>query len=336
MALVKIKGINRVKKRLASGEIVEHHYAYRGGGKFWTSASGIPKESPAYWAAYNQTIAEERPSHGHFREVLRAYLESPEFRKLAPRTQADIRKSIERSPFDKAGKLRKDCGIDAMFGEAPLAAFNDRKIRTLAYRWRDSFAPRTADAIVAHLSQIVSWAVERNILVHHHILGMNKVYASDRADITWTEDEIAAVLEVAPEWVRRILIAATETGMRPGDLRQLSRAHVQKTPYGRRIVLRTGKKKRMISLPVTARMGELIDATPKGQMLLLVNSEGNQFSHADHLAARWRNIVTRPACAKSCTFTTRGVPPPRGSSRSVRPCRRSVWRWAGRLPMPPR
>lgn len=283
MALVKIKGIHRVKKRLASGETVEHHYAWRGGPKFWTSSADIPKEGPAYWNLYNQAISEARPSHGLFREILRAYLESPEFRRLGIRTQADIRKSIDRSPFDKEGKPRRDMGIDAMFGDAPIAAFNDRKIRTLAYKWRDTFAPRTADAIVAHLSQIVSWAVERNLLVHHHILGMNKVYAANRSEITWTENEIAAVLEAAPEWVRRILIAATETGLRPGDLRQLALAHVQKTPKGRRIVIRTGKRKRMVSIPVTPRMAALIDATPKGQMLLLVNSEGRQFSNPDHL-----------------------------------------------------
>ena len=283
MALAQVKGIHRVKKRLASGEIVEHHYAWRGGPKFWTSASSVPKEGPGYWIAYNDALTTARPSHGLFREILTAYLGSPEFRKLAPRTQADIRGSIERPAIGRDGKPRRDMGIDAQFGDAPIAAFNDRKIRTLAYRWRDAFTPRTADKVVAHLSAIVSWAFERNILNHHHILGMNKVYAANRADITWTEDEIDAVLETAPEWVRRILIAATETGLRPGDLRQLTRGHVQKTPKGRRIVLRTGKRKRMVSIPVTPRMGQLIDETPRGQMLLLVNSEGKQFSHPDHL-----------------------------------------------------
>lgn len=283
MALPNVKGIHRVKKRLASGETVEHHYAWRGGPKFWTSASSIPKEGPAYWAAYNDTIRGQAPAHGLFREVLIDYLGSPEFKRLAPRTQADIRKSIERPAIGPDGKPRRDMGIDAQFGDAPLQAFNDRKIRTLAYRWRDAFTPRSADKIVAHLSAIVSWAFERNILAHHHILGMNKVYAANRADIVWLEDEIEAILTVAPEWVRRILIAATETGMRPGDLRQLTRGHVQKTPKGRRIVLRTGKRKRMVSIPVTPRMGELIDATPKDQLLLLVNSEGKQFSHPDHL-----------------------------------------------------
>lgn len=283
MALAKVKGIHRVKKRLATGDVTEHHYAWRGGPRFWSSDSGIPKEGPQYWGAYHAIVTESRPSHGLFRDVLKQYLESPEFRKLAPRTQADMRKSIERSPFDKNGKPRRDMGIDAQFGDAPLNAFNRREIRTLAYRWRDAFTPRAADKIVSHLSAILSWAFDRNIIAHHHILGMTKVYSADRADITWTEEEIAAILTIAPEWVQRILIAASETGLRPGDLRLLSRAHIQKTPKGRRIVLRTGKRNRMVSIPVTQKMGELIDATPKDRFLLLVNSENRQFSKADHL-----------------------------------------------------
>ena len=44
MTRVNLKGINKVKKRLADGTVREHHYVGRGKGalKFWDSASGVP------------------------------------------------------------------------------------------------------------------------------------------------------------------------------------------------------------------------------------------------------------------------------------------------------
>ena len=53
---------------------------------------------------------------------------------------------------------------------------------------------------------------------------------------------------------------------------KLSRAHIHATPRGRRIVLRTAKRKPLVSIPVTPRMAEIIDAVPAGQMLIFLNS----------------------------------------------------------------
>ena len=52
---VKLKGINRVKKRLADGAIKIHHYAWKGG----PPLRGKPG-SPEFHASYNEAVASRR------------------------------------------------------------------------------------------------------------------------------------------------------------------------------------------------------------------------------------------------------------------------------------
>lgn len=62
--------------------------------------------------------------------------------------------------------------------------------------------------------------------------------------------------------------------MRPGDLIRLSRNHIEATPKGRRIRIRTGKRNQLSVIPVTPAMAEIIDATPPDRMLILVSQRG--------------------------------------------------------------
>lgn len=80
--------------------------------------------------------------------------------------------------------------------------------------------------------------------------------------------------------------------MRPGDLAKLTHGHIQKSAGGRRILLRTGKRNRVVSIPVTPAMGELIDDTPASRLLVLVGARGGAFSnpaHLDRFVAQWRD-----------------------------------------------
>ncbi|WP_431299420.1 tyrosine-type recombinase/integrase [Tabrizicola sp. BL-A-41-H6] len=281
MVQVNIKGIHRVTKTLANGALVQYHYAWRGGPKFWRSDSKIALEGPDYFAAYKTALEHRNPSQGLFREIIIAYLASPEFNRLKPRTQSDIRTSVYHRQ-----------GIDAQFGTAPIGVFERSEIRRIAYTWRDKFKPRQADHFMSHLSAIIAWAFERGWLKTHQLQNWTHLYSVDRSEIIWTEDEINLFCKVAPPYVARILIAATESGLRPGDLVRLNRGHISTTPKGRRIVLRTGKRNRIVSVPVTPRMGELIDATPKGQMLLLVNEAGQKWATQNSLGktvSKWRD-----------------------------------------------
>ncbi|MEO1603206.1 MAG: hypothetical protein AAFU49_22590, partial [Pseudomonadota bacterium] len=52
----------------------------------------------------------------------------------------------------------------------------------------------------------------------HNCHRTKKLYRSDRSEIIWTPEQIDQLCRVAPEWVARIAISASETGLRVGDL----------------------------------------------------------------------------------------------------------------------
>ncbi len=91
--------------------------------------------------------------------------------------------------------------------------------------------------------------------------------------------------------MRRILTTATQTGLRPGDLIRLSRQHIDATPAGRRIRLRTNKRKRFASIPVTPAMGAVLDATPRSRALILVSERGRPLTEhrASEGVRQWRD-----------------------------------------------
>lgn len=282
MARVELKGIHRVRYKRADGSVAEVHYAWRGKGApaFWRSDSGVRKGSPEYIAALAKVAPDQSAAHGKFREVILAYLASPDFTSLAPRTQKDIRTSIYHAN-----------GIDAKFGDAPLAAINDSRIRKVALDWRDGIGGKVGDDRIRHFQRIIGFGLDRAMLKEHHLRGIRSVYKSNRAEVIWTDDEIAAFVEGAPRHVARILIAATETGLRPADLHALSPNAVLPTPNGHRIVIKTAKRSRLASIPVTPEMAALIaESAPDGP--LLRSKSGKPWAHENSLGeavSEWRD-----------------------------------------------
>lgn len=287
MTRIKLTGINRVRKKHADGRVVEMHYAWRGKGApcFWRSDSDVKLGSPAYLAAMAASAPKGQVAKGKFREVLLAWLDSQDFAQLAPRTQSDMRKSINH-PTN---------GIDAKFGNAPSAAFDDPRIRKQALDWRDGIGGKVGDDRIRHLQRIVSFALDRGLLMHHRLQRIRAIYQSNRADVLWAPEEIEAFEKGAPEHVARILVAASETGLRPGDLLVLSRQHIHPTPSGQRIVLWTRKgraKRRVASIPVTPRMTALIAALPANQDRIIVTKGGTPYTHENYLGdavSEWRD-----------------------------------------------
>lgn len=282
--MIRLRGINRVRKRLASGAVVEIHYAWRGKGApaFWRSDSGIAEGSAQYIADLAAATPQGEAARGLFREVIQAFLRSQEFTALAPRTQSDMRTSINHPKS----------GIDRKFGGGPMGIFEDHRIRRTVLEWRDTIGGKTGDDRLRHLQRLLSWAIDRGMIRSNHLRDIASVYRSSRAAILWTPEEIAAFVAGAPSAVGRILVAASETGLRPGDLLMLSRQHIHPTPHGQRIVIWTKKRGRLASIPVTPAMAALIATTPPGQDRLLVNQSGAPYSHENYLGdavSAWRD-----------------------------------------------
>lgn len=287
---VELRGVHRVRKKLTNGVRREYHYAWRGGPLFWRSDSEVKPGSSEYLADLAAKAPKGERAQGKFRQVLIDYLGSAELQRLAPRTQTDIRGSIYHATT----------GIDGKFGDAPREAFEDPRIRGRVLKWRDKIGGKTGDVRVRHLQAIIAWAFDRGYLSAHHLQRIKAIYRSRRAEMIWADSEIDAFVEGAPAHVGRILIAAAETGYRPGNLVQMSVFHVERTPTGRRIVMTARKNGRTVSVPVTARMGQLIDETPKGETILLRGQRGRPYTHEDYLGdavSDWRDRINAAAKA---------------------------------------
>lgn len=180
------------------------------------------------------------------------------------------------------------------FGDSPATMFEEPESRGLVNDWRREnwgHSPRMYDYAATVVTRILNWAADQGKIRDHHCRGLSKVYEVDRSEIVWSPEHQKAVLGRAPQWVQRILVAACETGLRPGDLVRLTRASVETTPYGRRIQVKTNKRRRKAYIPVTPAMAELLDATPPDRFLILVSARGKQLT--EHRASeglrQWRD-----------------------------------------------
>jgi hypothetical protein len=115
--------------RLATGETRVYFYAWRGGPRI-QAAPGTPEFISLYHQAYASLL---KPKPGTLMTLIAEFKASAEFRRLSPSSVRSYLSYI---------KL-----IEDEFGDLPLAALADRRIRGEFKGWRDRFAntPRKAD-----------------------------------------------------------------------------------------------------------------------------------------------------------------------------------------------
>lgn len=282
MVRVRLTHVHRVRKRLATGAVAEYHYAWRGGPKIWDKNAHFKVGSVDYVEAYRRAHDIRQDTKGTFQTVIDEFLESQEFLRLGERTRIDHRKN-----------LIAENGIEKEFGKAPISAFEHPRIRVEVLRWRDKFSSGTGDNMMATLQRVVSFAYQRGLLGQHHLLKIQKRSKSNRAAIVWRQEEIDHLVANAPTYVGRVLIAASETGLRPGDLRDLTRADIEETGNGQtRIILRN--RKNYASIPVTPKLKAMIRELPAAQEHILVRADGRPFDTPNALGAlvhKWRNML---------------------------------------------
>lgn len=271
------QGVHAVRRVKLDG-VIFHFYAWRGGPKFWADARHYPND-PAFHAAYADAIKLPKPSTYMTSAMVDDFLSSPHMPK-GERTRQDYRKWA----------LRFADG----FKDDPAAIFEEPESRGEVNDWRKQWAhsPKQYDYAGTVVTRILNWAwKDAGKIRQHHCAGFTKVYEVDRSEIVWTPAQREAVCAIAPEWIKRILTAACETGLRPGDLVRLSWSHIEETPRGRRIRVRTNKRKRTATIPVTPEMGAILDATPHDRLLILTNASGGPLT--EHRASeglrQWRD-----------------------------------------------
>ncbi len=259
-----VEGIHYVRRRLASGAVRWHVYAWRGGPKVMT-ADGLVKPSLTSEALAAIVKAHENrtePRRDTFDGLVAAYLGSAEFARLAETTRRQWRTWADRARLE--------------FGHAPLKLFSDPRMRGTILEWRDKWAnaPRSADYAMQVLSRILSWGLQRGWIMHNPAAGMPTLYRSDRSDIIWEDHEIDVVAaEMHPHAARAFRLAAW-TGLPRSDLVSLRWDDIGDLYIGGR----RGKTKVERCIPIFDETRELLEGFPKCAITVVTNNRGRPFS----------------------------------------------------------
>lgn len=278
---VRLKGLNRVTKRLADRSRVTYYYAWKGGPRL-PGKPGDPEFAAAHAEAHAARMA--KPD-GVLQPVLDAYLASPKFTDLAPRTRKDYLKHVRK--------------IEAEYSDFPVAALSDRATRGEFLHWRDRLAKasrRQADYTYSVLALILAWAYDRGMVPGNPCERPGRVYRSERIDNIWTADDEAAFLKSAPAHIGLAFMLALWTGQRQGDLLRLPWSAYD----GRAIRLRQGKTKAHVVIPVGEPLRAKLDATPKKAVTILSTTTGTAWTEGGFRAS-WRTAC-KAAGVEGLTF----------------------------------
>lgn len=279
---VQLKGINKVTKRLANGALKSYYYAWKGGPRL----EGKPG-TPEFVASYNAAVSKRvKQRDDLFRSLIDRYMESAAYRDLAECTRRDYGRQIRF--------------IDARFGDLPLSALSDGRVRGDFLAWRDEqgkTSPRQADMGFSVLARIVSWGYDKGIAPANPCLNPKRLYKGSRRENVWTEADEAAFYGKAPKHLHLALTLALWTGQRRSDLLLLTwsaydgkfiRLTQQKT--GSRVVIPVAETLRLALDSAKAKLTreEMIDPA----RTILVTVRGSRAWTGEGFSASWRT-----ACA---------------------------------------
>lgn len=203
--------------------------------------------------------------------ILNAYIASPEWQNLAPRTRQVWRHIVER--------------IRARWGETSALSWSDPRRVSDVIRWRNDYShqPRTADHQITVLNHLLGWA-RLNGMIHVNVAAkIPRLYKNGtRAEIIWLAEEIKRFCTAAPPAVADGMRLAAKTGLRRADLIGLTWAEVEPLRI-KRVTLKSGRRRKRAMIPVTpdlhALLNELATRPRRADAnTVLVNSRGKSWS----------------------------------------------------------
>jgi integrase len=260
-------GLHVVKKKIKGG-LRWHVYAYRGGPNILTVDGARPAITPALLEKAFEMKRQGAPA-GTVSWLAAEYRADGDFTGLALETQRDYRKSLDR--------------IEDEFGAYSLEIFEDRRMRGDIIQWRDKWRPqpRTADKLTVMLGTLLGWALVRGYVAINVAAGIPQIHSADRSDLIWEECHWSAIRAldddgepICPPQLMDALTVASLTGLRLGDLVSLDWSHVGENA----IVLVTKKRKGRAVIPILPELRAWLNARPKKEGSVLVNSRGKAWS----------------------------------------------------------
>ncbi len=275
---VKLKGLMKVKKTLASGKTIYYCYAWRGGPLLKTK-SGEPMQpgDPMLHRAFADATKDRHvdPSDT-MAALITEYRASADFLSKSEKT---------RREYDRYLDL-----IRKKFGDRPIDVIQHPKQRGRFKEWRDSMAekPRTADYAWTTLARVLSFAKDRGRIAVNIAEKGGRLYSADRTESIWTAEHLAALEAVASAEVRAALMLALWTGQRKGDLLV--------TPWsaydGNTIKVKQSKTGARVNIPVGKDLKMLLDGMTKHSPVILTNTRHKPWT-SDGFDTSWQKAVKK-------------------------------------------
>lgn len=234
-------------------------YAWRGGPCIFQQDGARPVITPEILGRQQHALQESfgARSENDIDEVISGYEASPSFSLLKDSTKKDYRLWLTR--------------ISARFGNTPLAAFEDRRMRGDIIEWRDQWAhqPRTADKASVMMATLLGWALENGKIDINVAAGIKHLHKVNKSDQVWEDRHWQAVraLDDFPAHVMDALMLASLTGLRLGDLVRLDWSNVMDKAI---IVEKTRKRGGRAFIPIYTELRQWLDGreTKTGPVLL--------------------------------------------------------------------
>lgn len=264
---VVLKGVHTVRRKLASGEVREYHYAWRGGPKL----NGAPG-SPDFIRSYTEAHASrKRPAQGVVFALIAEFRQSSEYAQKSASTKRAYNHYLKM--------------IEAEFGDMPVSALSDPECRGVFKEWRDGMSdrPRTADYAWTTLARVLSFARDRGRIPVNPCERGGRLWHGSRAENVWTDADVAAFLQAAPSHLHLALLLGLWTGQRQGDLLRLAWTQYD----GKVIRLRQSKTGRRVTIPVGEPLKAALDAIGGKDGPILRTIEGTKWT-PDGFRSSWR------------------------------------------------
>lgn len=245
----------------------EYVYAWRGGPRLFA-----PMGTPEFFAEYARAVESRKalPSNDTIAGLILEYRQSRAFKALALASRKD---------HERAFPLIVD-----KFGAAPVAAFNDPRIRRDIRKWHETFPKdRQADKLLASLSRLLSFAVEDGHLAANPALGVPNRYNRIPEATPVSEENLDKVLtaDTTTPAVARAIRLMARSGLARVDAASLLWSHVRED----RIDKRRQKSRQRARAPMTDELAATLAQMPRpeGVLTVLTTETGAPWRRPDAL-----------------------------------------------------
>lgn len=271
---VPLKGLHKVKKRLAGGKMQTYYYAWRGGPRLMVD----PIRDPAGFVSEFQAISKAavQPDNDSLAGLIVQYKSSPAYTDLSSVSQRDY------DPF-----LAQ---LSSEFGDMPIIALNEYGARSVFKDWRDTMAqtPRKADRAWAVVKRVFSWALDKELITRNPCSGGGRLWKGTRADIIWQDEQIDAATKSFNDNLLQALMLALWTGQRQGDILNLTWSAYD----GQHIRLKQSKTGKRVTIRVYSALKAMLDSMERQSIAILTNTQGSPWT-SDGFKTSWGRAIKR-------------------------------------------